>query len=144
MFLGGTLNRSIFGELLRVFALTLTGLATRQVDIAVDTAVESIDTAVEAGYAAVETVQGTVRERARQVEGEWQDRRERVEQPQASTDDTPTTKAEAPKQDRRPDGRTYEERSVEELLERARELEVEGRSAMSNDELIAALRQHSK
>src|SRR5918994_2589149 len=48
----------------RQLALTLTGLATHQVDIAVDTAVESIDTAVEAGDAAVETVQGTVRERA--------------------------------------------------------------------------------
>jgi hypothetical protein len=126
----------------RQFALTLTGLATRQVDIAVDTAVESIDTAVEAGDAAVETVQGTVRERARQVEAEWQDRRERVEQPQGDQDDAP--KAESPKQDRRPDGRTYEERSVEELRERAAELQIEGRSAMNKDELIAALRDHRR
>jgi Rho termination factor-like protein len=37
-----------------------------------------------------------------------------------------------------------QERSVEELRERARELEIEGRSAMSKDELIAALRQHSR
>src|SRR5215213_5849857 len=114
----------------RQLALTLTGLATRQVDIAVDTAVETVETAV--------------RERARQVQGEWQDRRERVEQPQASTDDTPTTKAESPKQDRRPDGRTYEERSVEELRERAGELQIEGRSSMTKDELIAALRDHRK
>src|SRR5215216_4647582 len=128
----------------RQLALTLTGLATRQVDIAVDTAVESIDTAVEVTDTTVETVEGAVRERARQVQGEWQDRRERVEQPQASTDDTPTTKAESPKQDRRPDGRTYEERSVEELRERAGELQIEGRSTMSKDELVAALRNHRK
>jgi hypothetical protein len=128
----------------RQLALTLTGLATRQVDIAVDTAVESIDTAVEATDTTVETVEGAVRERARQVQGEWQDRRERVEQPQASTDDTPTTKAESPKQDRRPDGRTYEERSIEELRERARELDIEGRSTMTKDELIAALRGQAK
>jgi hypothetical protein len=70
-----------------------------------------------------------------------QDSQKRVEQ--ASTDDTPPAKAEAPKQDRRPDGRTYEERSVEELRERARELEIEGRSAMSKDELIAALRKQT-
>jgi hypothetical protein len=128
----------------RQFALTLTGLATRQVDIAVHTAVESIDTTVEATDTTVETVQGTVRERARQVEAELEDRRERIEQPQASTDDTPTAKAESPKQDRRPDGRTYEERSVEELRERAAELQIEGRSAMTKDELIAALRDHRR
>jgi hypothetical protein len=128
----------------RQLALTLTGLATRQVDIAVSTAVETIDTAAEAADTTVKTVEGTVRESARQVEAELQDRRERVEQPQASTDDTPTAKAESPKQDRRPDGRTYEERSVEELRERAAELEIEGRSAMNKDELIAALRDHRR
>jgi hypothetical protein len=83
-----------------------------------------------------------VRERARQVEGALQDSQKRVEQ--ASTDDTPPAKAEAPKQDRRPDGRTYEERSVEELRERAAELEIEGRSAMNKEELIAALRDRRK
>jgi Rho termination factor, N-terminal domain len=39
---------------------------------------------------------------------------------------------------------TYEERSVEELRERAGELQIEGRSSMSKDDLVAALRQHSK
>jgi Rho termination factor, N-terminal domain len=105
-------------------ARTLAGVATRQVDTAV---------------AAVETVAD---ERVRQVEGlaqaaeAEQDRRdrERPDQPQA----------EAPNQDRRPDGRTYEERSVEELRERAGELQIEGRSSMSKDELIAALRGHRK
>jgi Rho termination factor, N-terminal domain len=122
----------------RQLALTLIGLATRQVDIAVSTAAESIDTAVEATDTTVETVQGTVREGARQVEAELEDRRERVAQPPAPPGDTP--RAEAPRQDRKFDGRTYEERSVEELRERAAELQIEGRSAMTKDELIAALR----
>jgi hypothetical protein len=43
-----------------------------------------------------------------------------------------------------PDRRTYEERSIDELRERAGQLQLEGRSTMSKDELIAALRQHSK
>jgi hypothetical protein len=100
----------------REFALTVAGVASRQVDIAVDTAAETIDTAVEAADTTAETFEGTMRERAHQVEA----------------------------QDRRPDGRTYEERSVEELRERAAELQIEGRSAMSKDELIAALRGHRK
>src|SRR5215211_2829271 len=104
----------------RQLALTLTGLASRQLETTVDTVAETVDTTVEAADTAVETVQGTVRERARQVE------------------------AEPPKQDRRPDGRTYEERTVEELQERAAELQIEGRSTMSKDELIAALRNHRK
>jgi hypothetical protein len=97
----------------REFALTVAGGASRQIDIAVDTAAETIDTAVEAVTTTAETVEGT-------------------------------PKAEPPKPDRRPDGRTYEERSVEELRERAAELDIEGRSAMSKDELIAALRNHRK
>ena len=126
----------------RQLARTLVGVAIRQADSTVDTVVETIDTTVEAADTTAETVAGTVRERARQVEGALQDSQKRVEQ--ASTDDTPPAKAEAPKQDRRPDGRTYEERSVEELRERAAELEIEGRSAMNKEELIAALRDHRK
>jgi hypothetical protein len=83
-------------------ARSFVGVATRQVD----TALETVDTSV----AAIET---TVDERVRQ-------------------------------QDRRPDGRTYEERSVEELRERAGELQIEGRSAMNKDELVTALRNHRK
>src|SRR5215216_4931477 len=80
----------------RQLALTLTGVATRQVDIAIDTAVEASDTTVEI------------------VEDD-------------------ASRAASPKQDRRPDGRTYEERSVEELRERAGELDIEGRSSMTKD-----------
>ena len=106
----------------RQLALTAAGVATRQVD----TAVETVDTAVAA-------VESTVDERLRRAEREQRD----PEQPQAP-------KAESPKQNRKFDGRTYEERSIDELRERAGELQLQGRSAMSKDQLIAALRQHSK
>jgi hypothetical protein len=113
-------------------ARTLAGVATRQLDAAVE-AVET--TAGEPVRRAEDLVE------AADAEQERPDR-ERPQQPQAPTGDTP--KAEAPRQDRRPDGRTYEERSVEELRERAGELQIEGRSSMSKDELIAALRNHRR
>ena len=115
----------------RQLALTLAGVATRQVD----TALETVDTAV----AAVETTVGKgvrrVEDLIEAAEAEQQQRDQ--EQPQAP-------KAESPGQHRKFDGRTYEERTLEELRERAAELQIEGRSTMSKDELIAALRQHSK
>ena len=111
----------------RQLALTVAGVATRQVD----TAVETVDTAVAA-------VESTVDERLRRAEQEQRD----PEQPQAPTGDTP--KAESPKQNRKFDGRTYEERSIDELRERAGELQIQGRSSMNKDELIAALRDHRK
>lgn len=37
---------------------------------------------------------------------------------------------------------TYEDWTVDDLRDRARELEIEGRSSMSKDDLIAALRDH--
>jgi hypothetical protein len=111
----------------RQLALTVAGVATRQVD----TALETVDTAVAA-------VESTVDERLRRAEQEQRD----PEQPQAPTGDTP--KAESPKQNRRFDGRTYEERSIDELRERAGELQIQGRSTMNKEELIAALRDHRK
>ena len=122
----------------RQLALTLTGVATRQVA----TAVERIDGAVEAVDTAVETVGTTGTETAHRIKGELQRGRERIAQPQVSKGDAP--KAELPKQDGKPDRRTYEERSIEELRERARELDIEGRSSMTKDELIAALRGQAK
>ena len=80
-------------------------------------------TTVDTTAKAVETVEGTL-----------QDSRRRVEQTQAASTN----------QDRRPGRRTYEDRSIEELRERARELDIEGRSAMNKDELIAALRKQTK
>jgi hypothetical protein len=100
-------------------ARTLAGVATRQVAVAAETAAT-----------AVAAVEPTVGERLPRVEDLVAAAEAEREQPQASG------------QDRRPDGRTYEERSVEELRERAAELQIEGRSTMSKDELIAALRQH--
>jgi hypothetical protein len=111
----------------RQLALTVAGVATRQVD----TAGETVDTAVAA-------VESTVDERLHRAEREQRD----PEQPQAPTGDTP--KAESPKQNRKFDGRTYEERSIDELRERAGELQIQGRSSMNKDELIAALRQQAK
>lgn len=37
---------------------------------------------------------------------------------------------------------SYEDWTVDDLRDRARELEIEGRSSMSKDDLIAALRDH--
>jgi hypothetical protein len=115
----------------RQLALTVAGVATRQVD----TAMETVDTAVAA-------VAATVGERVRRVEdlvqaAEAKQEQQDPEQPQAP-------KAESPQQIRKFDGRTYEERSIEELRERAAELQLEGRSAMNKDELIAALRQQAR
>jgi hypothetical protein len=114
----------------RQLALTAAGVATRQVD----TAVETVDTAV----AAVET---TVGERIRQVE-DLVAAAEAEQQPQREQPQAP--KAASPTQNRKFDGRTYEERSIDELRERAGELQLEGRSSMSKDELIAALRNHRR
>jgi hypothetical protein len=63
-------------------------------------------------------------------------------QPQQHRSDT--QKGETRKQDSNVDRRPFAERNVEELRDRARELEIEGRSAMSKDELVAALREHAK
>jgi Rho termination factor, N-terminal domain len=111
----------------RQLALTLAGVATRQVD----TALETVDTAV----AAVET---TVGKGVRRVEDLVEAAEARPEQRDPEQPQAP--KAESPQQHRKFDGRTYEERTLEELRERAGELQLEGRSAMNKDELIAALR----
>lgn len=106
----------------RQFTLTLVGVVDRQVDTA------------------VETVESSARESLRGVEDLL-----------SEAESLPTGKPEAEKtearkldtkQDTKPDRRGYEERGVEELRDRARELDIEGRASMSKDELIAALRNH--
>jgi Rho termination factor, N-terminal domain len=119
----------------RQFALTLIGTVDRQVD----TVVEAVESSAREGLRGVEDV-------LREAEdNQPQPSRERPEPPPAAK---AAPKVEAPKQNDRqeakPDRRGFEERSLEELRDRARELEIEGRASMSKDELIAALRQHAK
>jgi hypothetical protein len=119
----------------RQFALTLVGVVNRQLD----TAIEPVDSSAHDSLRGVENLLGEAEEERPQPG------RERPEPPAA--------KAEAPtggarkqngNQASKPDRRGFEERSVEELRDRARELEIEGRSAMSKDQLVAALREHAK
>jgi hypothetical protein len=79
--------------------------------------------------ALAETVESTSRQTLREVQDTVQ-----------AEADEPKPRKQEPKLDRRP----FEERSLEELRERARELDIEGRSAMSKDELVAALRKQSR
>lgn len=114
----------------RQYALTLVGAVARQVDTV------------------VETVETSVPESLREVEGLLREADDERPQPgREGSERPPADKAEAPTgkqsvtQDTKPDRRGFEERSVEELRDRARELEIDGRSAMSKDELIVALRE---
>jgi Rho termination factor, N-terminal domain len=114
----------------REVARTLVGVVTRQADTAVDTTVEAVT--------------ATVTETADRVQGELE--AAKAEAPKAEAPKAEAPKAE-PAKDQRPNGRRnlpYEERSIEELRERARELDIEGRSSMSKDELIAALRKRTR
>jgi hypothetical protein len=117
----------------RQFALTLIGAVDRQVD----TVVETIETSARDRLHGVQNVLRDAEAEANQP----QPGRERPVPPPAAR---AVPKVEAPKQNDRqetkPDRRGFEERSVEELRDRARELEIEGRASMSKDELIAALR----
>jgi hypothetical protein len=116
----------------RQFALALAGAAARQADTAVEVAESS----------ARESVRG-VEDLVGGGDDEQQPRaREDDLQPQAGNGDG--QQGQAGKQDSKPDRRPFEERSLEELRDRARDLDIEGRSAMSKDELVAALREHSK
>jgi hypothetical protein len=117
----------------RQLALTLIGAVDRQVD----TVVEAVESSARERLRGVEDV-------LREAEAEQsQPGRERPELPPAAKAEAP--RIEAPKQNDRqetkPDRRGFEERSVEELRDRARELEIEGRASMSKDELIVALRE---
>jgi hypothetical protein len=143
----------------RQLALTLTGVATRQVDIAIDTAVEASDATVEIveddasraaspkqdrrpdGRTYEERSVEEPRERAGELDIEGRSSMTKDELITALRDHR---KARSAKQDRAPDRRAYEERSIEELRERARELDIEGRSSMTKDELITALRKQSQ
>jgi Rho termination factor, N-terminal domain len=107
-------------------ALTLVGAVGRQVE------------------SAVEAVEASAHETLREIEhlsGEAEAEQPSVAKAEAPADEL--RKQEA-KRATKPDRRPFQERSVEELRDRARELEIEGRASMSKDELIAALRQRAK
>jgi Rho termination factor, N-terminal domain len=117
----------------RQFALTLVGAVDRQVD----TIVETVESSAHQSL-------GRVEERLREVEdNQLQPGRRRPERPTADKAEAPTseTRRQNATQDTQPDRRGFEERSVEELRDRARELEIDGRASMGKDELIAALRE---
>ena len=117
----------------RQFALTLVGAVDRQVD----TIVETVESSAHQSL-------GRVEEGLREVEdNEPQPGRRRPERPTADKAEAPTseTRRQNGTQDTQPDRRGFEDRSVEELRDRARELEIDGRASMSKDELIAALRE---
>lgn len=120
----------------RQFALTLVGVVERQLD----TAVEPVESSAHESLRGADNLLGEAEEERPQPG------RERPEQPPAAKAEAPTGAArkQPGNQASKPDRRGFEERSVEELRERARELEIEGRSAMSKDELVAALRDRSK
>jgi hypothetical protein len=117
----------------RQFALTLVGAVDRQVD----TVLETVESSAHQGLREVE---GLLREAE---DNQPQPGRKRSEQPTADKAEAPTseTRKQNAKPDTKPDRRGFEDRSVEELRDRARELEIEGRASMSKDELIAALRE---
>lgn len=70
--------------------------------------------------------------------------RKRPERSRAGKGKGDASRAAPPKRDRRPDRRPLEERSLEELRERARALQIPGRSSMRKGDLVAALRNHPR
>ena len=108
----------------RVFDLAETTLAAQR---------QLARTLVGAAERQADAVAETVESTSRETLGEVHDT------VKAEAADKPRPRRE-PKVDRRP----FEERSLEELRERARELDIEGRSAMSKDELVAALRKQTR
>lgn len=68
----------------------------------------------------------------------------RKRSPRSRTRKANAPKAAARRRDRGPDRRRLEEHSVKELREQARTLQIPGRSSMRKDQLVAALRKHSR
>jgi hypothetical protein len=120
----------------RQFALILVGVADRRLD----SAVASVEASTHQSLKGIEDLL-----EAEEAPQPGRVHPEHPEQPLVATADAPTDEARTQEvKATRPDRRSFEERSVEELLDRARELEIEGRSAMSKDELVVALREHAK
>jgi Rho termination factor, N-terminal domain len=114
----------VVGAVDRAFDVAEQGLAVQR-----EVARTLVGVVTRQADAAVDTAVETVTETADRVEGELE-----AAKPEPAKEQHPTGRRNLP----------YEERSIEELRERARELDIEGRSAMSKDELIAALRKRSR
>ncbi len=124
----------------RELARTLVGVADRQVDTVVETVESSARETLQQTEELLETdVEQPAPTPAAKAQGS------RPEAPESESPEKPSARRQDGRQgggkvDRRP----FEERSLEELRERARELDIEGRSSMSKDELVAALRQQAR
>jgi len=114
----------VVGAVDRAFDVAEQGLAVQR-----EVARTLVGVVTRQADAAMDTAVETVTETADRIQGELE-----APKPEPAKEQHPTGRRNLP----------YEERSIEELRERARELDIEGRSAMSKDELIAALRKRSR
>ena len=121
----------------RQFARTMVDAAERQADAIAET-VES--TSRETLRDVHDTVKAEAERAQRVVERVEPAPAPKPEEAEKAEADKPKPRKQEPKVDRRP----FEDRSLDELRERAHELDIEGRSAMSKDELVAALRKQGK
>jgi Rho termination factor, N-terminal domain len=121
----------------RELARTLVGVADRQLDTIVETVESSTRETLQQTEELLETDVAPTPRPEPPAAGPEADATKPQEQ-------TPTARKQQGRQASKADRRPFEERSVEELRERARELDIEGRSNMSKDELVAALRQQSR
>ena len=124
----------------RQFARTLVGAAERQADAIAETIESSSRETLRDVQATVKAEAERAQRAVERVEPAPAPKPVKAEQPENAEADKPKARKQEPKVDRRP----FEDRSLDELRERARELDIEGRSAMSKDELVAALRKQGK
>ena len=124
----------------RQFARTLVGAAERQADAIAETVESTSRETLRDVQATVKAEAERAQRAVERVEPTPAPKPVKVEQPEKAEADKPKARRQEPKVDRRP----FEDRSLEELRERARELDIDGRSAMSKDELVAALRKQGK
>ena len=124
----------------RQFARTLVGAAERQADAIAETVESTSRETLRDVHDTVKAEAERAQRVVERVEPTPAPKPVKAEKPEQAEADKPKARKQEPKVDRRP----FEDRSLEELRERARELDIEGRSAMSKDELVTALRKQSK
>jgi hypothetical protein len=103
----------------------------------------SVSRAAEGAVEAAERAAGIVADRTEptaRFEVEVKPAEAQIKPPSVQVKTRATDEETTPRQARRRDTRPYEERTIEELQERAKELGIEGRSSMTKEELIDALR----